>query len=116
MVYRGFASYKCDTAKCSITIFQVLITVQVEDIVNETRGLKSSITSTEEFVRMSLDGRRNALIRTELGLTIGTLSVSCGSFVASVFGMNLPKYEYITESTKRLFSTVFSMSISAFQL
>lgn len=66
---------------------------QVEDMVNDIKELKSTISATEEFVRTTLDGRRNSLIRTELLMTMATVSIGVGGTVGAAFGMNLTRLD-----------------------
>lgn len=65
---------------------------QVEEIGNRATTLLSNMRSTEEISNIILDANRNALLIFELKLTMGTLGVSAGALLASLFGMNLHSF------------------------
>ena len=52
-------------------------------------SLKTDIQLMQEFLEVHFDSQRNRLMRFNIALSAATLSVSLGSFGASVFGMNL---------------------------
>ncbi|KAL0477497.1 mitochondrial inner membrane magnesium transporter [Acrasis kona] len=62
---------------------------QLEDILNRIEELKSDIQSTQEFIEICLDSIRNRMIQLELRLSIASLSLTSGTLVAGLFGMNL---------------------------
>uniref|UniRef100_A0A7S1BUK9 Magnesium transporter n=1 Tax=Corethron hystrix TaxID=216773 RepID=A0A7S1BUK9_9STRA len=57
---------------------------------NELRLLQGKIANTEEAVMMRMDTIRNRLLFINTMLTLLGLCVSIGSFVAGLFGMNVP--------------------------
>mmetsp|Transcript_9182 Transcript_9182/g.19597 ORF Transcript_9182/g.19597 Transcript_9182/m.19597 type:complete len:565 (-) Transcript_9182:40-1734(-) len=61
-------------------------------IVNELDLLKGQITTTEEQISMMLDTIRNRLLYINTLLSVASLCVAVGSFVGSVFGMNLTNH------------------------
>jgi len=61
-------------------------------IVNELDLLKGQITSTEEQISMTLDSVRNRLLYINTLLSVASLCVGVGSFVGSIFGMNLTNH------------------------
>ena len=44
----------------------------------------------QEHVQLTLDAQRNRIMRQSLVLTIGTFAFAAGTFITSLFGMNLP--------------------------
>ena len=52
-------------------------------------SLKTDISLMQQFLEVHFDSQRNRLMRFNIALSAATLSVSLGSFGASVFGMNL---------------------------
>ena len=58
-------------------------------IVNEMDSLKKQIVTTEEQISMTLDAIRNKLLYINTLLSVASLAVSVGSFIGSIFGMNL---------------------------
>ncbi|KAL7462127.1 hypothetical protein ACHAXS_002518 [Conticribra weissflogii] len=61
-------------------------------IVNELDLLKGQITTTEEQISMMLDTIRNRLLYINTLLSVASLCVAIGSFVGSIFGMNLTNH------------------------
>ena len=61
----------------------------VEEAASEVDALRDALRFTESYVRTSLDASRNALLRLDTMLTLGTLSLGAGGAVAATFGMNL---------------------------
>lgn len=62
---------------------------QALSIVNELDSLKKQIMTTEEQISMTLDAIRNRLLYINTLLSVASLCVAVGSFVGSIFGMNL---------------------------
>lgn len=62
---------------------------QALSTVNALQLLKGQITSTEELITMVLDTVRNRLLYINTFLSLVTLCVTVGSFIGSIFGMNL---------------------------
>lgn len=58
-------------------------------IVNELELLKAQIMTTQEQISMTLDAMRNKLLYINTLLSLASLCVASGSFVGSIFGMNL---------------------------
>jgi magnesium transporter len=47
------------------------------------------MNSTQEVAELMLDSGRNALLALDVQISIATLGVGTGAFVAGVFGMNV---------------------------
>mmetsp|Transcript_30703 Transcript_30703/g.61500 ORF Transcript_30703/g.61500 Transcript_30703/m.61500 type:complete len:617 (+) Transcript_30703:1631-3481(+) len=62
---------------------------QALSIVNELDILKGQIMTTEEQINMTLDAIRNRLLYINTLLSVASLCVAMGSFIGSLFGMNL---------------------------
>lgn len=65
---------------------------QALSIVNELDLLKGQIITTEEQISMQLDAIRNRLLFINTLLSVASLCVAIGSFVGSIFGMNLTNH------------------------
>jgi magnesium transporter len=65
---------------------------QALSIVNEMDLLKGQILTTEEQLSMQLDAIRNRLLFINTLLSVASLCVTIGSFVGSIFGMNLKNH------------------------
>ncbi|KAL7527027.1 hypothetical protein ACHAXR_001764 [Thalassiosira sp. AJA248-18] len=65
---------------------------QALSIVNELDLLKGQIMTTEEQISMTLDAIRNRLLYINTLLSVASLCVAVGSFVGSIFGMNLTNH------------------------
>ena len=65
---------------------------QASSIVNALDLLKGQILTTEEQISMTLDAVRNRLLYINTLLTIASLCVATGSFIGSIFGMNLTSH------------------------
>jgi len=63
--------------------------MRVQDVSIQLQSLRSKIASTEEFVRVRLDSKRNALIRMDVVMSSATFSAAIGGLILSAFGMNL---------------------------
>ncbi|RKP22591.1 hypothetical protein SYNPS1DRAFT_25618 [Syncephalis pseudoplumigaleata] len=62
---------------------------QIEEIANVASSLTANMRTTEDIVNIMLDSQRNSLLLFELRLTMVTMGLTGGAFVASLFGMNL---------------------------
>jgi magnesium transporter len=70
---------------------------QTDEILSRVLGVKEDIQSTEgnnglitiDVINISLDSYRNSMISMELQMGVATFSVSSGTFITSIFGMNL---------------------------
>jgi magnesium transporter len=62
---------------------------QIEEIANVASALTANMRTTEDIVNIMLDSQRNRLLLFELRLAMGTLGLTGGAFIASMFGMNL---------------------------
>lgn len=62
---------------------------QALSIVNELELLKAQIMTTQEQISMTLDAMRNKLLYINTLLSLAALCVAIGSFIGSIFGMNL---------------------------
>mmetsp|Transcript_12972 Transcript_12972/g.28172 ORF Transcript_12972/g.28172 Transcript_12972/m.28172 type:complete len:385 (+) Transcript_12972:584-1738(+) len=65
---------------------------QALSIVNELDLLKGQIMTTEEQINMTLDAIRNRLLYINTLLSVASLCVAVGSFVGSIFGMNMTNH------------------------
>ncbi|KAF9578213.1 magnesium ion transporter [Lunasporangiospora selenospora] len=65
---------------------------QVEEIANSVAIMKQQMQSTEEIVNVMLGATRNQLLLFELRIAMGTLGMSSGAIIASLYGMNLHNY------------------------
>ncbi|TGO47137.1 hypothetical protein BOTNAR_0541g00050 [Botryotinia narcissicola] len=63
-----------------------------DEIVQESGNLVSNIRNTEEIVKAILDANSNSLMLLELKITIGTLGMGSGAFIAALYGMNLKNH------------------------
>ena len=61
----------------------------VEEAASEVSAQRDTLRFTEGYVNTALDAARNALLRLDTLLTLGTLSLAAGGCVAATFGMNL---------------------------
>ena len=61
----------------------------VEEVSGEVDALSDTLRITESYVRTALDASRNALLRLDTLLTMGTLAVATGGAILAAFGMNL---------------------------
>ncbi|KAF2116864.1 hypothetical protein BDV96DRAFT_612006 [Lophiotrema nucula] len=88
-----------------------------DEICQAAENLESSIRNTEEIVRAILDANRNSLMLLDLKFSILTLSITAGTFVAALYGMNLKNF--IEESDLGFFGisawcTVFGLMVAGF--
>src|SRR5690554_3586191 len=65
---------------------------QVEEIANVTAIVKQQMSSTEDFVNVTLNVKRTQLLLFDLRVAMGTLGISSGAIIAGIYGMNLQNY------------------------
>lgn len=70
--------------------------MRVQDVGIQLQSLRGKIASTEEFVKVRLDSKRNALIRMDLVISVATFSVAIGGLVFGAYGMNLVSWIVVT--------------------
>lgn len=63
-----------------------------DEIVQTVGNLVSNIRNTEEIVNIILDANRNQLMHLDLKFQIGALGLAGGTFIASLYGMNLKNF------------------------
>ncbi|KAK9466252.1 hypothetical protein V1512DRAFT_264207 [Lipomyces arxii] len=63
-----------------------------DEIVQATDITMSNVHTTEEIVNIILDANRNSLMLLDLKVSIGTMGLGAGAFVAALYGMNLKNY------------------------
>ena len=87
---------------------------QALSIVNELDLLKGQIITTEEQISMQLDAIRNRLLFINTLLSVASLCVAIGSFVGSIFGMNLTNHieDHPTAFTRVTVGTVVGMILA----
>ncbi|KAI1317063.1 magnesium ion transporter [Mortierella claussenii] len=81
---------------------------QVEEIANTVSIVKQQMQSTEEIVNVILGANRNQLLLFELRIAMGTLGMSSGAIIASLYGMNLHNY---LETNPHAFAIVGSTAL-----
>ncbi|PVU93711.1 hypothetical protein BB559_003192 [Furculomyces boomerangus] len=62
---------------------------QVEEIANQVESISSQLKTTEDVVNIILDSQRNSLMLLEIRLTVLAVALGVGTFITSLFGMNL---------------------------
>lgn len=93
---------------------EVLIENYLQDIFStrtKAELLQHRISNTESLVMMQLDSMRNYLLGVDLIFSIVVISLSVGTFIAGVFGMNLHSG---LESADGWFLGVVILTISLF--
>lgn len=78
---------------------------QALSIVNELELLKAQIMTTQERISMTLDAMRNKQLYINTLQSLASLVVAVGSFIGSIFGMNLHN-PYEDDDTSILFLRV----------
>ncbi|KAA6414191.1 MAG: hypothetical protein FRX48_02553 [Lasallia pustulata] len=63
-----------------------------DEIVQVSGNLINMIRNTEEIVKAILDANRNSLMLLDLKVSIGTLGIGFGAFIAALYGMNLKNF------------------------
>ncbi len=82
----------------------------VEESASEVEALRDALRFTESYVRTALDSTRNALLRLDTLLTLGTLSLAAGGLLTAAFGMNLASG---LEAQPRAFAAVCAAAAAA---
>ncbi|PVU94786.1 hypothetical protein BB561_002252 [Smittium simulii] len=62
---------------------------QVEEIANAVESTSSQLKTTEDVVNIILDSQRNSLMMLDIRLAVLTVALAVGTFISSLFGMNL---------------------------
>lgn len=62
---------------------------QVDTVYSEVTSALQAIKATENATQIRLDAMRNRVLRLDIVLNLGAVSVGVGGLVAGVFGMNL---------------------------
>ncbi|PVV01935.1 hypothetical protein BB560_003627 [Smittium megazygosporum] len=62
---------------------------QVEEVANQVESTSSQLKLTEDVVNIILDSQRNSLMLLEIRLTVLAVALAFGTFICSLFGMNL---------------------------
>eukprot|EP00871_Galdieria_phlegrea_P003219 jgi/Galph1/3899/GphlegSOOS_G2572.1 len=65
---------------------------QIDSIRNEVASTLHTVRATENITQIRLDAMRNRILRLEIYLNIGMLSLSTGAFCSGLFGMNLTSH------------------------
>ena len=90
---------------------------QALSIVNELELLKAQIMTTQEQISMTLDAMRNKLLYINTLLSLASLVVAVGSFIGSIFGMNLHNpYEDDTDTSIWFLRVTIGTSIGLIML
>ena len=89
---------------------------QALGIVNQLDLLKGQILTTEEQISMTLDAVRNRLLYINTLLSIMSLCVSLGSFIGSIFGMNLLLPNYFQSSNLAFLTVTFGTVVGMLSL
>lgn len=64
--------------------------VQIDETVNRLNRVREYIESTNDYIDIQLDSRRNKLIQLEVWVSAATVCMAIYSLVAAIFGMNIP--------------------------
>jgi len=64
--------------------------MQVDATFNKLSTLREYIDDTEDYINIELDSKRNQLMQLDLIMTAVTMTFALGSYIAGIFGMNLP--------------------------
>ncbi|EFC45487.1 predicted protein, partial [Naegleria gruberi] len=62
---------------------------RVENVINSIDDMREDLDDTQEFLEVCLDSIRNKMMQMELQLAIAAFSLTFGTLMAGVFGMNL---------------------------
>jgi magnesium transporter len=74
---------------------ELILEVYLQQALSEMNALvllKGNILNTEELVSLQMDTIRNRLLYINTVVSAMSLCVACGSFIGSIFGMNLINY------------------------
>lgn len=80
---------------------------QIEDILNRIEELDGKITSTQEFLNISLDSVRNRMMRLDIMLSMAAFALAVGTLIAGIFGMNLLSHFEEGKYACKYFSCIF---------
>ncbi len=61
----------------------------IPEIHNEVKAAATEVSATEAIIHIVLDKQRNNLILFDLKANLATLAITSGTFLTSIFGMNL---------------------------
>lgn len=90
---------------------------QVDTVHSEVTSTLRAVKATENVTQIRLDAMRNRILRLEVFLNLGAVSVATGGLVAGAFGMNLHTG---LEETRGMFfivsGTMVAVSVLAFRL
>lgn len=65
---------------------------QIDSMRNEVVSTIQTVRVTENITQIRLDAMRNRILRLEVYLNLGMLSLSSGAFCSGLFGMNLTSH------------------------
>jgi magnesium transporter len=89
----------------------------VEEISNVNKTTMMTIRSTESLIQLSLDTQRNSLIQFEIRATLANISITCATFITSVYGMNLLSHmEDVSGHMERVAASAACLGILVFSL
>jgi magnesium transporter len=89
----------------------------VEEISNVNKTTMMTIQSTESLIQLSLDTQRNKLIQFEIRATLANISITCATFITSIYGMNLLSHmEEISGYLERVAVSAACFGILVFSL
>lgn len=97
--------------KCEITKTEELIqnyNLKIEDVYNDISKLVKEMDNAQKIANINLAKDRNKFALVNLFLSLLSLSLSCGTFFGSIFGMNLRNY---LENSNYAFIIVTSFSL-----
>lgn len=90
---------------------------QIDTVHSEVTSTLRAVKATENVTQIRLDAMRNRILRLEVFLNLGAVSVATGGLVAGAFGMNLKTG---IEETPGMFMIVsgsmVAVSVLAFRL
>lgn len=66
--------------------------IRLDEIVQQTEGLRRLVKTLEEIINVILDSNRNELMMLGLKYSTGLLSMGAALWVAALYGMNLENY------------------------
>lgn len=94
---------------------------QIDTVHSEVTSALQAVKATENATQIRLDAMRNRVLRLDIFLNLGAVSVGVGGLVAGVFGMNLlsgieedPAAFWIVSGISFLTSIMFFRGILAF--
>lgn len=94
---------------------------QIDTVHSEVTSALQAVKATENATQIRLDAMRNRVLRLDIFLNLGAVSVGVGGLVAGVFGMNLlsgieedPAAFWIVSGISFLTSIMFFRGVLAF--